>query len=322
MIKEMISGSRTLFLCRVFAEKNKEALYLLPRLSSGRSDWRKTEPVLRVEAHAIEKGMSIGKVRPGFGKAKATELMAHLQQYYDVGGRKAFVNECCSILSKYIDYNKQLGADMSDIESKFKTFCNKNQADMSDFGGIEEVPAEEVLATLHQDFASFSQSRYAIRDFGTDPISRQQIEDALKLAEKTPSACNRQSWKIHVYEGEEAQKMLNLQGGNCGFTEDMQYAILVCGDMNYYRFYELSQVYVDGGLYAMNLMYALHYYGVATIPLTMSTKMSKLKKIIKAMGLPYSELPVLLIGVGSYKDNFKVAKSERVPYQEYTNFEK
>ncbi len=322
-LKEIIGGSKLLFVIRVFAEKTREALFLLPRLSSGRSDWRKLEPPLRVEVHAIEKGMSIGTVRPGFGKAKAKELMSHLQRYCDVGGRKDFVKESCSILDQYIKYNKSLGADMADIEALFNHFCKKNGIEPTLFGGIRELSCSDIQKTLHQDFSEFSQSRYAVRDFGTEPIKREQIEKALKLAEKTPSACNRQSWKIHVYGSDDSRiRMFEQQGGSRGFYQDMQYAILICGDMNYYRFYELSQVYVDGGIYAMNLMYALHYYGLATIPLTMSIRLSKLKPIIKAMKLPKSEMPVLLIGVGSYKENFKVAKSERVPYQEYTTFEK
>ena len=322
MLKEKIGKSRILFICRVFAEKFKEAVFLIKRLSSGRSDWRKIEPVLRVEVHAIEKGMSIGNVRPGFGKAKAVEFMKHLQRYIDVGGRKEYVNECCSILYQYLDLNERLGADMTDISSKIKEFCKKNQAEITDFGGIKELVESDIRETLKQDFSVFSQSRCAVRDFGNTPINRNQIEKALKLAEKTPSACNRQSWKVHIFANDDNRlKMLQLQGGSKGFYEDMQYAILVCGDLNYYRFYEMSQVYVDGGLYAMNLMYALHYEGLATIPLTMSMRIGKVKNIINEMNLPMSEMPILLIGVGSYKETFKVAKSERIPYNEYTTFE-
>lgn len=322
-LKQIIGGSKLLFTFRVFAEKIRETFFLLPRLSSGISDWRKLEPPLRVEVHAIEKGMSIGSVRAGFGKAKVAELLMHLQRYCDVGGRKPFIVECCSILDKYLKYNKSLGADMSDVETSINTFIKKNEICPVDFGGISEINEMDIRETLDKSFDVFSQSRFAVRDFGTNKVSQEQIEKALKLAEKTPSACNRQSWKIHVYHQDDVRlKMFEQQGGSRGFFQDMQYAILICGDMNYYRFYELSQVYVDGGIYAMNLMYALHYCGVATIPLTMSIRMSKLKPIIKAMDLPKSEMPVLLIGVGSYKENFKVAKSERVPYQEYTTFDK
>ena len=101
----------------------------------------------------------------------------------------------------------------------------------------------------------------------------------------------------------------------------MQAAILICGDLTSYYLDETNLPYVDGGLYGMNLMLALHYYGLASIPLTMGRKMSSLRKIKRAMGIPRNEMPVLLIGVGSYKDEFRAAVSYRYPYTQYTTFE-
>ena len=321
-IKELIARSKLLFLLRVFGEKFQEAVFLLPRLSSGQSNWKKIEPVLRIEIHAIEKGMSIGDVHPGFGKTKVHDLLTHLQHYLDVGGRKSFSDECCSVLKQYLDFNRKLGADMDAIESELNLFIEKNHSLLSQFGGIREVSIKEICIGQQSDFAIFSQCRHAIRDFDKSPIQKDLLEKALRLVEKTPSACNRQGWKVHVYSSYETRMMIfNLQGGSRGFSDDMQYAILICGDLNYYRFYELNQVYVDGGLYAMNLLYALQYYGIASIPLTMSMRMSKLRGIIKAMDLPHNEIPILLIGAGAFKDSFRVAQSERIPFYEYTTFE-
>ena len=70
----------------------------------------------------------------------------------------------------------------------------------------------------------------------------------------------------------------------------------------------------------MNLLYALHYYGLATIPLTMGHKWRITKKIKQEMHLPSHEVPVLLIGVGTFKDNYKVAVSHRYSYNEYVKF--
>ena len=38
------------------------------------------------------------------------------------------------------------------------------------------------------------------------------------------------------------------------------------------------------------------------------------------MHLPSHEVPVLLIGVGTFKDNYKVAVSHRYSYNEYVKF--
>lgn len=143
----------------------------------------------------------------------------------------------------------------------------------------------------------------------------------MKLCEHTPSACNRQSWKIYIFKDrEKRQELFNLQLGCNGFSEDMQYAILICGDIRGYNINELYQLYVDGGIYSMNLLYALHYLGVAAIPLTMAHKKSRTKLIKKRLDIPENEMPVLLIGVGSYKEQYKVAVSERKSFEEYCKF--
>ena len=270
----------------------------------------------------MEKGMSIGNARPGFGKAKAADLLSDLQNFLDAGGSKSVAGEICSVIDKYVDYNALLGADMSDIKHLYCKFIDANSIPVNDYGGYLTLRKDDIFAALHRGFPSFAKSRYAVRDFGNEKISLEEIEKALQIAEKAPSACNRQSWKVHVYsKGPMYTKLLELQGGNRGFGQDMQYAILVCCDLMYYRFFEMNQLFVDGGLYAMSLLYALHHCGIASIPLTMSQRMSLIRRVIREMGLPEGEMPVLVIGVGSYKDEFRVAKSERVAYKNYTSFE-
>lgn len=44
------------------------------------------------------------------------------------------------------------------------------------------------------------------------------------------------------------------------------------------------------------------------------------KKIKQEMNIPGNEIPVLLIGVGTYKDDFKVAVSHRYSYKQYVKF--
>ena len=65
----------------------------------------------------------------------------------------------------------------------------------------------------------------------------------------------------------------------------------------------------------------MHYEGLAAIPLTMAQKQGKLAHIKKVMDIPEYEMPCVLIGVGSYKDEYKVAVSKRKDYMEYTEIQ-
>lgn len=320
-ITDFLKNSRIVLFFRLFHEKWQEVLILTKYIANGNryNDKNKLHTDLVIRTHALEKGMSIGSVRVGFGQPKALALLDDLQHYLSLGGEKTFVGESCSIINKYILFNEQMGANMTNIKSKFYKFCEANDIILSDMGGIYVLDKRTTGLKSKGTFDVFSQSRFSVRDFGSERIPLEWIEKALALAEKTPSACNRQSWKIHVYSDEMLRnKIFSLQGGCKGFSEDMQYAILICGDIRGYNINELSQMYVDGGIYAMNLLYALHFEGVAAIPLTMAHKQNMIKRIKREMGLPENEMPILLVGVGSYKESYKVAVSERCDYKVYT----
>lgn len=323
-IIKFLKESKTVLFLRILSETIRQAIIDAKYIAN--SDRYKVPAKLQsdlaIRVHAIEKGMSIGGVKVGFGKPKAIAVLEDLQILRNIGGEASFIKETCSVIGQYIEFNKTLGADMSAVENPYNAFMESNAVETASFGGIyQKNYKKDVEAVLNAPFNVFSQTRFSVRDFGKTPVDIEKIKAALKMCERTPSACNRQSWRVHVYGPNSKNKMFELQGGAKGFWDDMQYAILICGDQRYYNINELHQVYVDGGLYAMNLMYALHSEGLANIPLTMGHKTGYTAKIKKAMGIPEYELPVVLIGVGSYKEEYKVAVSTRKVYSEYVKFE-
>lgn len=276
---------------------------------------------IAIKVHALEKGMSIGKTRYGFGKKKAFEVLHDLQHYLSLGGEKEFVNECCSIIERYISFNEAGHADMNDIKSKFIDFRNDNDVSILNYGGILELNHSELQKRQKASFDIFSQGRYSCRDLGSAPIDREDVEKALQLCERTPSACNRQSVRVHVYfDKDKKDRLCQLQGGCKGFSDDFQAAILICEDLTGYSSAETNLPYVDGGLYAMNLLYSLNFYDLAAIPLTMGHREHYNLNLLKKMEIPFNEVPVLLIGVGSYKDKWRVAQSHRKDWHNYTTF--
>lgn len=322
-IRNLIKYATPIVYIRILYAKLLEAQYAsrFVATAGGRKTTEKLYIDLFIRAHAIEKGMSIGNVRFGFGKEKVKSLFKDLQLYLNLGGNKKFVTDCVSIINQYIKFNEQGDADMSDIKSLYESFIRINGIVAGNEGGIYVLNHDDIIIKTKSSFDIFSQSRFSVRDFGKTPICKESIMKALELCKRTPSACNRQSWRIHIYlEKEVRERILSLQLGCKGFYEDMQGAILICGDMGAYNFQELNQVFVDGGLYAMNLCYALHFYDIANIPLTMAHKESYLNQIKKEMEIPENEVPILLIGIGSYKESWKVAQSLRKNWHEYTKW--
>ena len=325
-IKQIIKELQLVVFVRTVLQQLIEALSVYRYVTDGNMHDIpvKLQTEISIAIHALEKGMSIGNGRVGFGIEKASAILNNLQRLMDIGGDRSFVRHSIGTLKDYVDYNLNQGADMSEINDKLKEFCQRHGM-INEYKreGLIMLNRQEVMKDVHQDFRIFSQSRHSIRDYSNEPLDAKLVKNALELCERTPSACNRQSWRIHVFfDKDKRDRLFELQHGARGFYDKMQCAILICTDMNKYNLSELNLAYVDGGLYGMNLLYALHYQGLAAIPLTMGIKQGVLKRIKIKIGIPMNETPVLLIGVGTFKETFKVAYSHRDSYKNYTKFDK
>ena len=106
---------------------------------------------------------------------------------------------------------------------------------------------------------------------------------------------------------------MKYQNGSKGFAKNINKLVAVCSDRQSFAFpREQQQVYVDGALYSMSLIYALHSLGVATCPLSAALSTKQLKKAREILQLPAEEELIIYIAIGNYKDKFKVTKSEDI----------
>ena len=260
------------------------------------------------EAHTIEKGMSLRQPRKGFGKGKALHLVEGLQAYKNRFGLDGTMEYPIRVLRSYIKYTEDSGVDIPEITRSF------GEIDLS----LSESKVDSCVITLSKeecsgkgkDFEGLLNSRHSIRYFKDEPVGKELIDKALRMASRTPSACNRQAWRTHIYTGPRSHSLLHWQGGCRGFEEEIGTAILVTADLRAFLFYEQWQAYVDGGLYAMNLLNALHSEGLGTIPLSCGFSFDKLEDL-RDFRVPENEIPIMIVGVGVMEDTVKVAKSER-----------
>lgn len=65
--------------------------------------------------------------------------------------------------------------------------------------GIVEVNIAEMEKKVNGSFPDFFMSRHSVRQFSDLTIDIEDIEKAVKLAMKAPSACNRQSCKVYIF---------------------------------------------------------------------------------------------------------------------------
>lgn len=276
-------------------------------------DIQKMQYTISRETHTIEKGMSMRCPRKGFGQQKVTALIEHLNQYCDLYLHKdsSFLEYPLNTIQTYIDYTVKSGVDITDIQNHFFALTSKiGTVTIQRKAGIEKVAKKQILENCNKDFESLLYSRHSIRYFKDSPVERNLLEKALKMAQRTPSACNRQAWLTHVYREEKSVALIKWQGGSRGFEDEIKTSILVTANLKGFLAHEVHQAYIDGALYAMNLINALHSLGLGTIPLSCGFSYKHLKSLAN-FNIPDNEVPILIIGVGNLMDEFNVAISER-----------
>lgn len=287
-------------------------------------DIEKMRYTLLRQVHTIEKGMSLRNPRLGFGQNKVCTLLEQLIKYVENNKicDDSFIDYPISVIHEYIHYTKSNGVDISDIENKYDDLLNRMQGrkyDVTKASGVYLENKEHIISMCNTNFRNLLYSRHSVRYYKDEIVSKSDIEEALDLAQRTPSACNRQGWKTHVFYGQNSHNLIKWQGGCRGFENEIHTSILVTANLKAFLSYEVHQAYVDGGLYAMNLINAFHSLGIGSIPLSTAFYCEHLA-CLNDFKIPQNEVPVLIIGIGYYLDEFKVAVSERKDIKETNTY--
>lgn len=261
--------------------------------------------------HTIEKAFSLPQVRVGFGKRKAQNLINLLLRFssknYHISNKHYAV--AISVLKKYFQFCRENNVECYDLESQFNLL--DNQIDI--ISGSKTLKKEELFSGLKTDFKMFSESRHSVRHFSSEPVSDKIIEEAVSIARKTPSVCNRQSWKVYLIKDSNLKKhIMHLQNGNAGFGDRVDsYLAITTNIQTFFGVGERNQAYVDGGLFSMSLMYSLHSLGLGSCPLNWCVTKKTDQKLHKILNIPNYEIIIMLMAVGNYPESIDVAISNR-----------
>lgn len=297
--------------------------YVEKNLASGLPITReKQRTAILIQSHIIEKGLSLSDVKPWFGQSKIKSLMMDLRDYFAKYGDKKLLFFVVSMLQSYFDYNAKSEGVPTELIAQFESLKSLlgDFEDKSLEGGFVEVCKDDACGG-NFDFKEFACSRHSVRSFTGEPIDIQLIHKALKIAETTPSACNRQPWYNYVIVDKTLiEDVLAIQRGSRQFKDQVSALIITSSSAYFFGNDEYNQMYFNAGLYSMNLLYALHSEGLGTIPLNLGLRMSEIDRIKKICGMPEAQMPISLIAIGILPKHYKYAKSARFNYKDYTKF--
>ena len=136
---------------------------------------------------------------------------------------------------------------------------------------------------------------------------------AVRLAQHTPSVCNRQCWQVHVFTSDtDKRKILQHQNGHQGFGHLADRVLIISADLrSFFTSGERQQASVDSGMFAMSLILSFEAMGIASCCLNLCLNAGQENTLRKAAHLPKWEKPIMMIVIGYPPKSLKVAVSAR-----------
>lgn len=265
---------------------------------------------IRLLSHALEKGLSVAADRTDFGKEKVIQLQDLIDKYKASGdnpdSQVVFLGE--SVLASYIDFRKEHNEDVTFLDSTVRSTIP---------AGVIEYTMSDMSA-----FIDIAQKRHSVRLFGEGTVPKANLIQAVALAQTAPSACNRQSSHVFVCDSsEKINKIMARHGGMRGFNTPG--AILaVTGDLRLYNSeYERNTVFVDGGIFVMNLLYSLEAYHLAACPVIWGAEPDNDNFLYNLMSIPPQHEIISLVLVGNPPDAaVLIPRSTKRPIKDILHF--
>lgn len=269
--------------------------------------------------HQVEKGLSLANPRFGFGMKVIPGLLDDIDAYLGRFGVEEPAKTAMAALTAYVGFHERNGQEAAFVKNRLAEIKRKHgisdEALQGWKGGSSHITRAGLLAARNQGFRDFFESRHSIRQFSGGAIPHEDVRRAVELAQKTPSVCNRQSWKAHLYdEPSKIPHLLQIQGGSRGFGEKASLVFVVTSELGcFVNAAERYQAWIDGGMFSMSLCLALHDQGYGTCCLNWSKEWADDKALRAVAEIPASEQIIMLVAVGTLPEEFEVASSSRIP---------
>ena len=265
--------------------------------------------------HSLEKSMSLKNRRSGAGQSAAyllLDVLKYAKESNDIGFHD---KAALSILSRFIELDGNNKTEWSEQIRKallvFDFFSDEVH-------GFQMYGLEDFREGMLENPEKFFLSRYSLREFKNEIVPEHVVKRAVALALKTPSVCNRQAW--HVYHTD-SKNIINValkyQTGNKGFGDTIPNLMIIASDLKAFMSgNEHYQHWIDGGMFTMSLIYALHSLGVASCCLNWSQSPANDKLLRSFLDIKPNHTVTVMLAIGWPNEQNNVCVSARRPLDE------
>ena len=272
----------------------------------------KTKYNIILIVHSLEKGMCNKKPRR-FGERKIINLINLLNLLNEKNKNDYSFLLGINALRSYCNFYKNNNWTKTEEYIKASTFIKKHNNCKNLKVGAHEISKKEIIKDINIDYNKFISSRHSVRNFSNIPLKKADINKALNIAIKTPSACNRQMIKVYSIMDEQKKKYTIQNGqGFSGFDVTGAQIFIITFDVNANYFVgERNQGWFNAGLFSMNFVNALHSLGIGSCFIQFANSFKDEQKMKKTLKIPHNERIAVILAAGYYDDISTIPYSTR-----------
>lgn len=261
--------------------------YAFTGVRDARVSRRHLEAQLTLDYHRVEKGLTFKTPKQPFG--------ASMKEHFD----------------------ELIPAAMNEFEGHEFWLRSAVDADVALRRWNEEGEIDERVAPMQEarfslaDPERFFESRRSIRNFATEAVDDEVLNRAVAMAIKSPSVCNRQPWQVRFLRDDQIAAARVFQNGNRGIDPLPVLAVVTVDSRMFSGRGERHQGWIEGGIFATSLVYALHALGLDTCMLNMSVPNIVARRLRSELGIADHDLVVMMIAIGHGVESARAPRSAR-----------
>ena len=254
-------------------------------------------------SHRLEKGLLYSNPKPFWGWDKA-ERLAYL---LGVGGDTFSKETAKAVLGSYLKAKETFQKEEITKVNAFRTHFGLDFNNCS-LGGLREFEYRAFEDNELRVISNLFVTRHSCRDFSDLEIDDVKLKEAVALALRCPSACNRQPFKVYVIKPADLEDLIG---------HPLQYSgnrnLVITGDIRAFTKSEILDWLISPSIFVGYLTLALHAMGIGSCVVKKDlVRKSKYNDAIRMLtGMEDSEEIVLELFIGYYKDSYYAPVSNR-----------
>lgn len=265
------------------------------------SNDRRTNSLVIIEAHRIEKALTLKSNRNDFSIRPIQRLMYFFNKSNNVDIKKFIISVFNNLIIQCPEHFKN--EELKEFVSLNKVYATN---DIS-----KTLNANKLKNTQKINFMELANIRRSIRYFTDEKILLSDFFSNDDIQNVTPSVCNRRDFRfIQITDEKTKVKLLKLQNGNGSFREHISNLGIVVADRSkMVNPEERNQCFIDGGLFGMNFIHFLTFYGISSCCLNWSRNMIIDLKFKNLNVIEKHEELLFMVAFGYMSEKVKITNS-------------